>query len=250
MQDRDSIIINLHRHGLGVRMYLIVSYLAYARDQGKNLIGLWKNNDQCPGDFCNIFKPIDGCQILDNDWKGLFSSLPKGSKALHMLEGYYPSQHSHLYSTFNPIESIQIKIDSLYSSLGEFISIHARRTDHIHVMKNHNTYVSDQDFFDFIDSLDDSLNIFLACDNKDTQNVFLDRYGSRIIFNENITSDFDPQNSLVRATSLEDAVVDMFVCSKALNFKGSNKTSNGIGASSFSGAIQYLHNLNKKNDQP
>ena len=100
MQDDNSIIINLWRHGLGVRMYLIVSYLAYARDQGKNLVGLWKDNAQCPGNFCDIFEPIDGCQILDNDWRGLSSNLPKGNKSIDMIEGYYPFQHSHLYSLF------------------------------------------------------------------------------------------------------------------------------------------------------
>jgi hypothetical protein len=246
MKDNNSIVINLWRHGLGVRMYLIVSYLAYARDQGKSLTGLWKNNQQCPGNFCDIFEPIDGCQILDNNWKGLSSSLPKGPKALHMLEGYLPRDHPNLYSVFEPTKNIQLKIDSLCSSLGPFISIHARRTDHVHVMKKHNTHVSDQDFFDFIDLLDGSLKIFLACDNKDTQKVFLDRYGPRVVFNKNITNDFNPHYSLVRATSLEDAVVDMFVSSQALYFKGSNKTPNGIGPASFSSAIQYLYNLNQK----
>lgn len=248
MQYDNSIIINLWRHGLGVRMYLIVSYLAYARDQGKDLVGLWKNNVQCPGNFCDIFEPINGCQILDNKWEGLSSRLPKGSKSIHMLEGYYPFQHFHLYSLFRPVKPLQDKISTISTKLGDYISIHVRRTDMEHLSKNQNSFVQYGDFFDFIDSHPTSLKIYLASDNKDSQDVFLSKYGDRVYINERLNLKYDPKNPLKRATLLDGAIIDMFVCSKARHFKGSNKSSTGTGISSFSGAIQYLYNLNQKND--
>jgi len=86
----------------------------------------------------------------------------------------------------------------------------------------------------------------LASDNKGSQDVFLSKYGDRVYISKRLDLRYDPKNPLKRATLLDDAVIDMFVCSKARHFKGSNESSTGIGISSFSGAIQYLYNLNQK----
>ena len=42
MNTDNYITLNLIQPGLCVRMYLIISYLHYARDNGKQLLCLWK----------------------------------------------------------------------------------------------------------------------------------------------------------------------------------------------------------------
>lgn len=230
------ITLRLIQPGLCVRIYLIISYLNYARDNNKKLLCLWRKNDQCPGNFSEVFQPIHGVDFLENDFRGIKGRYPEGKRSFNLIEGYWPSKYFKDYSLFKPAEKIQNKIDSIVDQLGDFISLHIRRTDMPGL-------ASDEDFFKFIDSLPD-LKIYLACDQKSTQEIFLKKYGSRILINKYLKKEWTPQNTLLRSSSLEDAVIDLFVASKAKFYKGSNKSENGIGLSSFSGAIQYLYNLN------
>ena len=238
MNTDNYITLNLIQPGLCVRMYLIISYLNYAKDNGKKLLCLWKKNDQCPGNFSEVFEKINDVVFIENDFKGIKGVFPKGKYSWNMIEGYWPSKYYKDYSLFRPVKKLQDKIDSIVKNLGDFISLHIRRTDMPGL-------VSDQDFFGFIERYPD-LKIYLACDQKSTQEIFLKKYGERIFINKPFKKEWDPQDKLKRSSSLEDAVIDLFVAPRAKYYKGSNNTENGIGSSSFSGTIQYLHNLNQK----
>ena len=73
--------------------------------------------------------------------------------------------------------------------------------------------------------------IYLATDNSETQDLFVERYGKdRVVYNMPILAGDD---SKIRQTSIKDAVIDLFACARALHFKGS-------GYSSFSSIIQKL----------
>jgi len=241
MNTNNYITLNLIQPGLCVRMYLIISYLNYARDNGKKLLCLWKKNDQCPGNFSEVFQKIDDVCFLEDDFKELSiikGEYPKGKHSWNMIDGYWPSKYYKDYSLFQPVQKLQDKIDSIVNNLGGFISVHVRRTDFLGLASN-------QDFFQFIDRYPD-LKIYLACDQKSTQETFLKKYGERIFINKYFKKEWSPQDKLKRSSSLEDAVIDLFVASRAKYYKGSNNTENGIGPSSYSGAIQYLYNLNQE----
>ena len=75
-------------------------------------------------------------------------------------------------------------------------------------------------FFKFIDSQPKNIYIYLATDNRKTQDKFIKKYGNRIKINKMII-----QNDKVRQTNLEDAIIDLFVCSRAKKFKGSGWSS-------------------------
>lgn len=240
MNTDNYITLNLIQPGLCVRIYLIISYLNYARDNGKQLLCLWKKNDQCPGNFSEVFQKIDDVNFLENNFKGIKGEYPKGKNSWNMIDGYWPSKYYKDYSLFRPVKKLQDKIDSIVNNLGDFISVHIRKTDMPGL-------ASDHDFFEFINRYPD-LKIYLACDQKSTQETFVEKYGERIFINKFFKKEWNPQNKLQRSSNLEDAVIDLFVASRAKHYKGSNNTENGIGLSSFSGAIQYLYNLNKKND--
>lgn len=108
--------------------------------------------------------------------------------------------------------------------------MHVRRTDHSELAKQKGKYTSDKDFYDFIELFPSNTPIFLATDNFKTQKQFLDKYKGRIYVYKMIY----PVESL-RQTSLKDSIIDMFICSKIKNFKGS-------GYSSFSDTIKILKN--------
>jgi hypothetical protein len=69
----------------------------------------------------------------------------------------------------------------------------------------------------------------------DTQALFRARYGDRIVTFENVS-----KKSALRKTSLEHAVVDLFVCSMAAFFKGTY-------FSSFSEEIEALRPYSRAN---
>ena len=79
----------------------------------------------------------------------------------------------------------------------------------------------------FIDNLDPTMKIYIATDNKNTQDIFYNKYNDRIIMKKIIPSDN------LRQTSVQDAVVDIYICAGAKYFMGS------IG-SSFTDIINYL----------
>jgi len=79
----------------------------------------------------------------------------------------------------------------------------------------------------FIDNCDPTMKIYIATDNKETQDIFINKYNDRIIIKKIIPSDS------LRQTSVQDAVVDIYICAGAKYFMGS------IG-SSFTDLITYI----------
>jgi hypothetical protein len=71
------------------------------------------------------------------------------------------------------------------------------------------------------------MKIYIATDNKDTQDIFINKYNDRLIIKKII-----PSKNL-RQTSVQDAVVDIYICAGAKYFMGS------IG-SSFTDLINYI----------
>ena len=70
-------------------------------------------------------------------------------------------------------------------------------------------------------------------DNRDTQNTFIKKYGDRFIVKL-----IEPNNNR-RQTSVQDAVVDLFVCVDAKYFLGTF-------GSSFSDTIYQMRNEENK----
>lgn len=118
------------------------------------------------------------------------------------------------------------KVDILNKN---YISVHIRRTDHIHLAIKNNCYTTDEYFIDFLDKSDK--NIYIATDNKKTYNKFKVKYQERIKFEYHQTN-----YKSLRQTSLQDAIIDIYMCVYSDDFKGS-------GWSSFSDLIKSLRML-------
>jgi hypothetical protein len=80
----------------------------------------------------------------------------------------------------------------------------------------------------FINQYPSSLKVYIATDNYETQQKFINFYGDRLIYKKIEASDN------LRQTSLQDAVVDMYVCAGAKYFLGS--------ISNFTDIINQLRN--------
>ena len=110
-----------------------------------------------------------------------------------------------------------------------YIAVHIRRTDHAKWIKTKGKYEDDNLFFKFIDeNIKENQNIYAATDCLKTYTKFKDKYKDKIKFEFHKT-----ENRWPTVTSLKDAIIDLFMCANANNFRGTYY-------SSYSGAIKSI----------
>jgi len=194
-------------NGLCDRLAMVFSYFRKARKNNEKLEVCWPIDKDCNGHFLDIFKPIHGIEFTDNprdpDFRGWYP-----------LEEFHP-RDQFIYNELRLLKSIDQKITDFRKSIGNYTSVHVRRTDKLNPLiapwfKN----VENEEFFKFIDNQKYN-KIFLACDCRETQCEFEERYGDKIVYHSKIT----PSESL-RQTSLEIAAMDLFTCIYATSFFG------------------------------
>lgn len=125
----------------------------------------------------------------------------------------------------------KIVFDKLDILNKNYISVHIRRTDHIGLAKDNNRYTDDEEFINFLDKSDNNKNIYIATGNEITYNKFKKKYQNRIKIDYHKTN-----NNSLRKTSLQDAIIDIYICVYSNDFMGS-------GWSSFSQLIKSLKML-------
>jgi len=209
--------------GLCNRLRVILSFM----EKYNNFDIYWpKTWDICFQDFTDVFKPLSKLNFIEEkpdkfDYKGT-SSIGKYSYKL--------------YYQIVPIESIKIRINYFLSKLGKnFYSCHIRRTDHTETQINTKTYISDEVYIYFIKC--SPFKVFLATDNIDTQTKFKSIFGDKLITNDAII-----ETDSVRKSNLENAYIDLVLCSLGKKFLGSSKFS------TFSTTINILNKINYWNN--
>jgi hypothetical protein len=227
----DPYITVYARDGLNNKIRVILSFLYTANIDNKKLRIIWIKDDQCPDNFNNLFEPIDNVEfIYTNDIPDNLIDINTGWTA---DEDYIKNNY---YKYLKPIKSIQNDINNTIKILkNDYISCHIRRTDIVTLQKYFGSSFNihqDNEYITFINQYPKDLNIYIATDNQDTQQKFIDLYGDRIIYKK-----IDRSNNL-RQTSLQDAVKDMYVCAGAKYFMGSPW-------SSFTDSINEIRKLNK-----
>lgn len=215
------------RSGLCNRLRAALSHLAYCRMKKEKLYILWMNEPACNGFFNDYFQPMKGLIVEKKKSLNVPYQWNRGGKMMKNVESV------HLFKELQPKPHIQARIDEIVAKEAPFIAIHVRRTDHVDLAQRWNKFTTDEQFFQFIDS-HPNCKVYLATDNKTTQQQFIAKYPNRIIVNAPI----DDTNSK-RKTTLGDAVIDIFVCAKAVQFMGS-------GWSSFSNTINHLRQETNK----
>ena len=201
--------------GLCNRLRVVFSYLDFAQQQNIPLNVYWKVDWACPGNFLDVFDPVENLLFLEN------------KPTIVTYEGCYPkvTMNKYLYKNLKPNNNILNRL-SIFSNYNNYNAIHIRRTDHITLAKKKLQFTSEEIFKNFIEQ--SNKKVYLACDDINTQKQFLDKYPEKIFVNKIIQS-----TKNIRQTSLRDAVIDLFMCVKSDQFIGT-------AYSSYSDLIKLL----------
>jgi hypothetical protein len=223
-------IVILPTGGLCNMLRVTFSYYMKALSENKKLIVIWIPTDACPGYFTQFFNiPANMeiisafdkykiSQILSIDYNGCF---------VHPNFNI-PSMYNYLSPNTNIFIQVQNNITLLEN---RYIAVHIRRTDHVAMAKSQNQFTTDLEFMQFLDTYPD-YNIYLATDNRQSQDLFHNKYKQRI----KTIKFINPMQRQLRHTPIEDAIIDIYTCVNASFFKGS-------GYSSFTDLITNLRTI-------
>jgi hypothetical protein len=208
--------------GLGNKLRVVFSYWEYAKPNNKKLTVIWKEDQACPGFFLDYFEPVDGITFLTYNSENL--------KLDYYGSEWHPDFNPYekfIYSDLKLQSILQDRVNEKVKILEHFIAIQVRRTDHEKLAKKYNSFTTDEDFCKFIDD-NPKGNLFITADNKKSFDFFREKYPDRVKLKY-------PKNdpTKLRHTSLEDSIIDMFICTHATAFKKSDW-------SSFGGTILQL----------
>jgi hypothetical protein len=151
---------------------VVFSYYKYAKSNNKHIIVIWEVTDSCNGYFLDYFKPVDGITFKPDNSEGLEVDYCGFSKC---------SKYDPDYGKLRLVDSINNKVAEKEQELAMYIAMHIRRTDHVELAKQHNRYIGNKDFFDFIDKHPNH-NVYIATDNRKTQDEFIKTTRSRNIY--------------------------------------------------------------------
>lgn len=197
--------------GLCNRIRVLLSWIPHIN--GRTTIFHWPINAACNEKFENLFMPIDGVKFTTKNKPHINKTIENRRLSIKDLQ---------------PQESVR-KIVSESKPNGQYAAVHVRRTDIVKVHKKFKIQPpSDEDFFRFLDQFD-GMPLFIATDNKSTQQKFMNRYGSRISITSRISSN-GSRTRPARSTKIKFALADLYVCSDAAHFMGTT-------CSSFTGEI-------------
>lgn len=207
--------------GIGNRFRVLTSYyLKYIKNTDEKLIVIWIKDKFCNGYFQDCFEPIPKVEFLPNNDKKLKVNYCSCSRVGPMD-----------FSILKPLPHMIDKINEKRNLLNnDYIAIHARRTDHIAPAKRRGVFTTDEDFFKFIDENINNSYLYIATDNVETYTIFQEKYKDKIKFSYHQNTD------QYRKTSLEDAIIDIYICTYAKKFRHS-------GWSTFSGVINNLRKI-------
>jgi hypothetical protein len=204
------------RGGLCNRLRVIVSFLCAARKGGGKLFAYWKPDSRCPAECKDLFQPLPSDCEVHNGF---------GPAGTHITCHRHPdisvAECAALVDTvLRPTPSLQQRISRVLGELGPgFTAVHIRRTDH------NSSYWEDGAFLKFAQEAPGK--VFVAADNPGSLETLKQGLGDRVVH----AATFRMTGQ--RLTSVEDAVVDLWVARHAARFKGTYY-------SSFSDWIEML----------
>jgi hypothetical protein len=252
-----SIVINT-REGLCNQLRTMFSYIELTQKFKIKLKVIWTNYNKCNGFFLDYFEPIPNVIIEEYTLNNInrihdikykkntpilsIKDIIKKSKTTENLvyRGYFPHpffdpEKMFIYNLLKLNKNLKNKIkENIIKKKCHFISVHIRKTD-LDILHNieKSTNTSDTDFIDFANQYP-KLDIYLATDNYQTQQKFIQLFPKRVFYNKLIDNKINKHRFIThRETSLENAIIDLYTCVKSKNFKGTYK-------SSFSRLIQQL----------
>ena len=209
--------------GLCNKLRTTFSYYKIAQEKKEILTVIWFETSACPGFFLDYFEPVEGIVFERNNDKQLKIDY-EGCTG----EKNYPPTYEKLILLPFMMNTIQNKLKVFNN---DYVAVHVRRTDYSPIVQSNGRFITDTMFFKFLDEHKEK-NVYVATDNQVTYDIFAKKYKVKLPYHPvNIKS--------LRQTSLENSIIDLFMCVYAQEFMGSS-------FSSFSGIISNLRSLHNK----
>jgi hypothetical protein len=228
--------------GLANRIRTLLGYLWLAEKTGEELGVFWQIGDDCNGHFLDLFRPLERVTFIESsnetkiDFKGQlgFHAILESHLRSYGLDSSIDQEQKRMYRKLEPLPRIREKADLFCEKnrIPSCIGLHIRRADHEGLAKSVRLFSADDDFINFIRNKPECEGVFIATDNKETQDRFRALYGRRAIFYTNLVS-----SRQLRQSTLEEALIDILICARCRCFKGS-------GYSSYSDLIEIFRSLN------
>jgi len=181
---------------------------------------LWARSEGiCRAKFTDVFEPLEGVTFTDigdgpaQDYKGPCDVAPTCGLAPDAKPGWTES-----YCELRPLPHIQARIDELSTKIGDsYHAIHARRTDHVEHARRYGHFTTNEELLAWLsERAGRTLPLYLATDCPDTLAWFRQRCGAWCNTEPKRVNGYD-----VRAQTLADAVIDIWMCAGAREFRGS-----------------------------
>jgi len=192
----------------------------------------WAISPQCHCLFSDFFEPIPNVEFQYLKWSGNKRKIrPRNTATSLNLFPHDEEIFKRNHLIFSPIDSINKKILEIKEKIGDsYIACHIRRTDICRIQAKYNIQPPTDNFFEqFIESHPQH-KIFLATDSKSTQIKFKNNFKDRIFTYSQPNGDGSKRWPR-RTTTIEEAVIDIFMCIDSVRFEGT-------ACSSFSGFIK------------
>lgn len=241
------------RGGLANRLRTVAGFYFVAKCVKRPLYVQWLPDDACPAFFSALFQPIDNVHfvsgkkdcdaVLFTDEIFKFAGQTTIRAILQDFESFLLPKKPideleqsalEFYAQLTPIENLINIIEKQKPSfdIDVVYGLHVRRTDHIELAINRvGSYTTDEEFFSIIDRHlleSPTAKFYLSTDNGGTQKTFRARYGQKVVFwYKDIDCEpiCDVKKNNLRHTSVEHAVIDLFLLAQCKSIYGSTWSS-------------------------
>lgn len=261
-----------------LRVLVAYMYVSRRRFRGAHVVFVWDINDACPGHFLQFFQPVDGVIFTDSasafalypKAKKIFANTRWPLTSIFMefrltLRLVGPAQ-DEMYSKIKPTKWIMQKVDDYVrkNDICNHSSMHIRATDMEVLLGSKKSPGNVARRFWFVEGQPKGSKVFLCTDSPKIQQRALDEFPDKILIYERIMNasdqkplatwasevagvvkpaeSFDYDNKTLplehRFTSLESAIIDIFIAAHTKAFRGSP-------FSSYSELIELYRNIGR-----
>ena len=205
----------------------------------------WPINSACNDHYLSFFEQIDNVCFVDEKAANRLRYHPyriEESLIKKKSEGWLLFGENFSILRLKPEYVDIVKSFVSQNNIADTVGFHVRKTDLVKKEQKHGLTIQYQIFDQVAEK--STTKIFLATDNEGVRKDFVKKYGERIVLYD---AEFDPEQ--LRQTSLEVAIIELFVLAHCSKFYGTIRD-NSYMISAFSILAKHLNDAKKKNALP
>lgn len=197
--------------GLCNRLWVVFSYYNYAKSTNKQIKIHWPETICCPDHFLNFFEPLERIEFVSDVKINTYTTL--------WQEQFNPYE-TFIYQDLKLKGDIKNIINKKINMHKNYNAIHVRTTrDFITYLKTINKKPTTFNRFDLFLEKNSENQCYISTDQVETQKYFTTKY-NHVYFNSLLKEQNCDLDIQTRYSSIQDAVIDLFVCTKSKLFLG------------------------------